>query len=149
MLPAVFLLGAKLAHLLATRRLWLSPRGARPGLELTVLSVCVAVAAYVPGLWIGFSTKGRAEACVRALGNPMRDEGPASDPTVVERLFPLSRECRWGNGTRIDLVPLWLNAVICAALAGMVIGCVLAVCRLMRGRTGIPTNTPSQGEQLK
>ncbi|KOU53170.1 hypothetical protein [Streptomyces sp. WM6378] len=148
-LPAVFLLGAKLVHLLATRRLWLSPQGARPGVELTVLSVCLAVAAYVPGLWIGFGTKGSAEACLRALGNPMRDEGPAGEPTVVERLFPLSRECRWSDDTRIDLVPLWLNVVISAALAGIVIGLVLTVLRLVRGRPGNPTNTPSEGEQLK
>uniref|UniRef100_A0AAU2UZ51 Uncharacterized protein n=1 Tax=Streptomyces sp. NBC_00003 TaxID=2903608 RepID=A0AAU2UZ51_9ACTN len=148
-LPALFLLGAKLVHLLASRRIWLSPRGARPGVELTVLSMCVAVAAYVPGLWIGFSTEGSAEACVQALDNPMRDEGPAGELTVVESQFPLSRECRWGDGTRIDLVPLWLNVVIFAALAGVVIGLVLTVSRLVRGRPGNPTNTPSEGEQLK
>ncbi|GGU11808.1 hypothetical protein [Streptomyces violascens] len=148
-LPAVFLLGAKLVHLLATRRVWLSPRGARPGVELTVLSVCVAVAAYVPGLWIGFGTNGTAGACVRALGNPMRDEGPAGEPTVVEQLFPLSRECRWSDGTHIDLVPLWLNVVIFAALAGMAIGLVLAVCRLVRGRPENPNQHPEEGEQLK
>jgi hypothetical protein len=141
-LPAGFLLGAKLVHLLATRRVWLSAQGARPGVELTVLPVCVAVAAYVPGLWIGFDTRGATAPCVRAIGNPMQDEGPAGELTVVESQFPLSRECRWGDGTRFDLVPLWLNVVIFAALAGMVIGCVLAVAGLVRGWTDIPTNTP-------
>ncbi|WP_043265904.1 hypothetical protein [Streptomyces sp. CT34] len=141
LIPAALLLVVKVVHLLAARRAWFSRHKPWRGVELTVLSASAGLWAYVPGLWIGFDMDGSTAPCLRALDFSMRDEAPGGDLRVVERMLPLSRECRWDDGTHLELVPVWLNVVILAALAGVILGITLTVYNLLRHRYGTATNT--------
>ncbi|MEU9287448.1 hypothetical protein AB0D57_22680 [Streptomyces sp. NPDC048275] len=135
------LLVVKALHLLAARRWFFSRTAEGPGrgLELIALGLGAGLLAYAAGLFVGFDTGGSHDACVRASGSPPKGEGPQGDLTLVEGFLPLSRDCRWSDGTHIDLVPVWVNVVIFAALAGIAVGTALAVRGSMRRRTARTT----------
>ncbi|MFJ3768369.1 hypothetical protein ACIPQJ_18535 [Streptomyces sp. NPDC090082] len=146
----VGLLVIKVLHLLVTRRWFFSRATAGPwrGLELIALSLGAGLPSYAVGLLGGFSTDGSHAACARAVGNPMRDEGPQGSLTLVEGFLPLSRDCRWSDGTHIELVPVWVNVMIFAALAGLAVGTVL-VFRGARLRRPAPTTDRKTQERTR
>ncbi|MFB7031794.1 MULTISPECIES: hypothetical protein [unclassified Streptomyces] len=123
----VGLLAIKVVHLLATQRWFFSRAVTGPwrGLELIALSFAAGLPSYTVGLLGGFDTDGSHSACVRAVGNPMRDQGPQGNLTLTEGFLPLSRDCHWSDGTHIDLVPVWVNIMIFTALAGLILGTIL------------------------
>lgn len=135
------LLVTKVVHLLVTRR-WFFFRditGPWRGLELIILSLSAGLPSYAAGLLGGFDADGSYGACVRAAGSPMRDEGPQGDFTLVEKFLPLSRDCRWSDGTHIDLVPGWVNIVVFTALAGIVVGAILILRKSTHRRRSVHT----------
>ncbi|MEU4891246.1 hypothetical protein AB0B12_03340 [Streptomyces sp. NPDC044780] len=133
------LLIVKVIHTMATRRVFFSRSaiGSRRGIELMAISLSAGHLAYFSGFLTGFDMDGSRAACLNAAGNPMPDEGPRGNVRLVESYFPLSRECRWSDGSHLELVPLWVNIVVFAAIIGMLAGVIL----LTRGRSHRPPVT--------
>ncbi|WP_328916269.1 MULTISPECIES: hypothetical protein [unclassified Streptomyces] len=134
------LLLVKAVHLVLTRRAFFSRLRGGPGrgIELMALGLSAGLLACVGGFFIGLDPGGDRAACAKAAGNPMRDEGPRGEVRLVEHMLPLSRECRWGDGTHLQLVPLWINIVIFAAIAATLAGVTLLT-RVAAARTGLPS----------
>lgn len=145
------LLATKVVHLLVTRRWFFSRDSAGPwrGLELIALSLSAGLPSYAAGLLGGFNTDGSHAACVRAAGNPMRDEGPQGNLTLVEGFLPLSRDCRWSDGTHIELVPVWVNILVFAALAGIAVGTVLIFRKRTHHRRSAHTTNQQTQERTR
>ncbi|MFE0351217.1 hypothetical protein [Streptomyces griseoluteus] len=96
------------------RRIWI-----RAGAAL--LTGLLTLLVYGVGLLSGFTQS--ATICAVRAG-----KGPSQRPSsITESFFPLSKECRWTDGTTVDLVPAWINALLWAGLAGVVLYSVLAV----------------------
>ncbi|WP_413801134.1 hypothetical protein [Streptomyces iranensis] len=133
------LLIVKVVHTMATRRVFFSRGaiGSRRGIEVMAISLSAGLLAYFSGFLTGFDMDGSRAACLKAAGNPMPDEGPRGNVRLVESSFPLSRECRWSDGSQLELVPLWVNIVVFAAMTGMLAGVAL----LIRGRSHRPPVT--------
>lgn len=102
-------------------RLFFSRRvdGPARGIEVMAVSAAAGLLAYAGGFLIALDPDNAREACFKAVGNPMAGEGPRGALRVVEGWLPLSRDCRWADGTRLELVPLWLNVVVFTAPAGV------------------------------
>lgn len=100
------------------------------------ISLSAGLLAYLSG-FLTFDMDGSRAACLKAAGNPMPDEGPRGNVRLVESYLPLSRECRWSDGSHLELVPLGVNIVVFAAMTGMLAGVAL----LIRGRSHRPPVT--------
>ncbi|MBV1949512.1 hypothetical protein [Streptomyces sp. BV129] len=96
------------------RRMWTRTGAA-------VLTGLLTLLVYGVGALSGFTRS--ATICAIRAG-----KGPSQQPSsITESLFPLSKECHWTDGTSVDLVPTWLNALLWAGLAGVVLYSALAV----------------------
>ncbi|MBN3931992.1 hypothetical protein IQ279_20570 [Streptomyces verrucosisporus] len=90
------------------------------------LCYCAALLCYGWGAFSGFTKTG--EACAVDAGKP-----PTARPdSISQDAFPLSTVCRWEDGTEVDIVPLFVNPVVLALVAGAVVCLVYAV-RTARG----------------
>ncbi|WP_329130701.1 hypothetical protein OG552_08060 [Streptomyces sp. NBC_01476] len=120
------LLVVKVCHLLVARRPFFSRDAYGPdrGVEVMAVSASVGLPAYAGGFLVGLDPDRAQAGCVRAAG-----AGPAGDLRLVEGWLPLSRACRWADGTTVELVPLWINVLVFTAAAGVLAGAVLAAGR--------------------
>lgn len=114
--PAV--LGAKVLHLVVTQRLMLSRRLARQWAEGVVLCACVGLPVFVFSLFVGFFPD---EACTSPRGRSAE-----SLARLDGTFFPRSVTCRWDDGSSTELIPMWVNPLIFASIAGVLVCTVLA-----------------------
>ncbi len=89
------------------------------------LSVAVAVPTFITGAMAGFSQVG--EICGVEAGRERAD-------SVAQTRFPLSTVCGWKDGTTLDLVPAWVNPVLCLCAAAAVVCAFMALSAAIKNK---------------
>ncbi|MGY0056051.1 hypothetical protein ACWY4P_05755 [Streptomyces sp. LZ34] len=105
-------------------------RGPRAWSAAAAVCVGITLFVYMFGALSGFTQT--SEVCAVKSGH-----GSGNRPdSVTETAFPLSYECRWSDGTTIDLVPAWANPMVFVFAAGFVLCSAKAVHAAVTSRTG-------------
>ncbi|MFD5416046.1 hypothetical protein [Streptomyces nojiriensis] len=142
-LPAGAFLLVKVVHLLATRRPGMSRGAVGPWVEWAVACLGIAVLAYALGGLGSINsrpTRPCLEECAAQFG-PQSYRTPDADIKITSRYFPLSKVCTFPGGPSVELVPVWTNPLIVAALAGV------AACGAGAVRAGSSSRSPRTAGQ--
>ncbi|MBA8827622.1 hypothetical protein FHX42_005018 [Saccharopolyspora lacisalsi] len=123
---APVVLVVKVFHLLLTQQLTLSRRPAGRWIEAAVLCACAGLTVFAFSPFIGFARSTR-EVCASSTGR-----GTDSFTGLDGTIFPRSFACRWDDGSSTELVPMWVNPLIFACIAGVVARAALAVDAVVR-----------------
>uniref|UniRef100_A0AAU2JWE1 Uncharacterized protein n=1 Tax=Streptomyces sp. NBC_00049 TaxID=2903617 RepID=A0AAU2JWE1_9ACTN len=124
-LPAGAFLVVKAVHLPATRRPGLSRGAVGAWAEAAGACPSVAVIAFAAGGLSSFDsrpTRPCLAECAERFG-PETHRTPDADMAITSRTFPVSTVCAFPDGTRVELVPGWINPLIVGSPAGAA-GCV-------------------------
>ncbi|MDT0544798.1 MULTISPECIES: hypothetical protein [Streptomyces] len=104
-------------------------RGPRAWSAAAALCLGITLFVYVFGALSGFTQT--SEVCAVKSGQGSRNR----PDSVTETAFPLGHECRWNDGTTIDLVPAWVNPAVFVFAAGFVLCSAKAVYAAVMSRT--------------
>ncbi|MFB7260304.1 hypothetical protein [Streptomyces nojiriensis] len=120
-LPAGAFLLVKVVHLLATRRPGMSRGAVGPWVEWAFACLGIAVLAYALGGLSGINSRPTRPCLAEqaAQFGPQSYRTPDADIKITSRYFPLSTVCTFPGGPSVELVPVWTNPLIVAALAGV------------------------------
>ncbi|WP_314252551.1 hypothetical protein [Streptomyces sp. DSM 40907] len=99
--------------------------GPSPWIKGLALSVAVALPTFITGAVAGFSQVG--EICGVEAGRERAD-------SVAQTRFPLSTVCGWKDGTTIDLVPAWVNPLLCLCAAAAVVCAFMALSAVIKNK---------------
>lgn len=103
-----------------------SKKGPALWVKVLSLSVSIGLPVYFIGLMSGFTQA--PKICGVESG-----KGPSNRPdSITETLFPLSRVCKWTDGTTVDLVPSWVNPVLFVCAAGVALCAATAMRRAIQ-----------------
>ncbi|ATZ24720.1 hypothetical protein ACFZBM_07200 [Streptomyces lavendulae] len=109
------------------------------------MGLCLSAAALLAavGGLTGLNPAHPVRPCVEALagqgGGGYRT--PDADITVSRTLVPLSVRCDFSGGTRVELVPAWVNPLLALSLVGAA-GCVAG---FVRAASAAPRGAPGGG----
>ncbi|MFI8498015.1 hypothetical protein ACIGFK_05875 [Streptomyces sp. NPDC085524] len=128
-LPAVAFALVKAVHLAVTRRPGMSRTAAGQWSEAAMVCLSLAVIAFAWGNLRGFSSR-PTRPCLDALTaqhGPQSHRTPDADIKIDQSYFPVSTECTFPGGVRVEVVPIWVNPLLMASLAGIAYCTVRAV----------------------
>ncbi|MFG2459120.1 hypothetical protein ACGFWE_18920 [Streptomyces sp. NPDC048523] len=115
------LLAARCARRLSTPQVVGLERRTWAWTGAALLGVLLSLVVYAVGALSGFTRS--EESCAIQAG-----KGPPNRPqSITDGAFPVSRVCRWSDGTTVDLVPAAINPLLYACLTGVAVCSVLAV----------------------
>lgn len=109
-------------------------RPVRSWVEGAVISTCLAYLMYAWGSFHKFTFPEVDETCNSAERGHESDSGEFL--RVEYGLFPPKAECKWSGGGSFDLVPVYVNPLLYAFLAAMVLCVVAAVYFRLKGSRG-------------
>ncbi|WP_328731555.1 hypothetical protein OHT20_13750 [Streptomyces caniferus] len=105
-----------------------SKKGPSLWVKVFSLSASIGLPVYLIGLMSGFTQA--PKMCGVESG-----KGPSNRPdSITETLFPLSRVCKWTDGTIVDLVPSWVNPVLFVCAAGFVLCAAMSIWTVIKNK---------------
>ncbi|MFE9636472.1 hypothetical protein [Streptomyces sp. NPDC006463] len=129
----------KAVHLAATRRPGMSRTAFGQWSEGAWACLCIAVIAFAVGSFSGFSPR-PTRPCIEALTaqhGPQSYRTPDADIKIDRWYFPMSTECTFPGGVRVEVVPIRVNALLIGSLAG-VAACARKAARSRRSVSASP-----------
>jgi hypothetical protein len=144
-LPAGVFIFVKFLHVLIKQRLNFSRNSVRKFSEGALFCLCLAILTYTMASFSGFDTRPTRACAAARTGVSDPDAHRYSENLDIEiqsRPFPPSMTCVWPDGTKAQLVPFWLNAILLISLAGTLMLAALATRSSLHHSSASRRNSP-------